>query len=549
MVGCMHRLKLVWLVVSVLLFVADAVVAQQSTSGPEPPKGMDLGLRPPSRAQRIIPDVPIYFWHHGCGPTAAGMVIGFWDANGYPDLISGDATVYNDNVAQAIATDSTNGFCDQPGRDHLSDYACPFDAAPGPLAPDCSETGGAHQNDCLADFMKTSFSSAYNYYGWSWFGDDGNALRDYVNYKAPQAHPVRHCYDFDSFTWEQYKAEIDARRPMMLLVDTDTDGQTDHFVAAIGYDDVTHEYACYNTWDAAVHWYAWHKIRGNDPWGIYGITTLSLDVVCADADNDGLGDPGSPGNTCAEDNCPDVFNPNQSDTDGDGIGDLCDPDIDGDGINNESDNCPYYSSADQSDNDSDGVGNVCDNCLTTPNPLQRDQNEDGVGDLCDGNVWIYPYPHTIPDAPLESNFEYTFEGVGGTPPYTWTLNGGDLPYGVQLDSELGVLSGVPTWKATYFFTIHLEDSSEPPISTTVDYKMTIVDAPPPERMCGDADNSLSVSIADAVYIVNYVFGGGPAPDPPGFADADCSGQVTIGDAVYLISYIFGGGTAPCANCP
>ena len=44
-----------------------------------------------------------------------------------------------------------------------------------------------------------------------------------------------------------------------------------------------------------------------------------------------------------DDNCPDVSNTNQSDIDGDGIGDVCDDDIDGDGIINTEDNCPDVS--------------------------------------------------------------------------------------------------------------------------------------------------------------------------------------------------------------
>jgi hypothetical protein len=67
--------------------------------------------------------------------------------------------------------------------------------------------------------------------------------------------------------------------------------------------------------------------------------------------------------------------------------------------------------------------------------------------------------------------------------------------------------------------------------------------------CGDADGSGAVEIGDAVYIINYIFGGGPAPNPMLTADADCSGSVSIADAVVVINYIFGGGPIPCSSCP
>jgi len=65
---------------------------------------------------------------------------------------------------------------------------------------------------------------------------------------------------------------------------------------------------------------------------------------------------------------------------------------------------------------------------------------------------------------------------------------------------------------------------------------------------GDSDGSGAWSISDAVYLINYIFAGGPAPTPLENGDADCSGAVSISDAVYLINYIFAGGPAPCAPC-
>lgn len=64
------------------------------------------------------------------------------------------------------------------------------------------------------------------------------------------------------------------------------------------------------------------------------------------------------------DDCPGVFNPDQTDTDGDNIGDACDP-------------TPIR------DTDGDGIQDVNDNCINVPNPDQLDTDLDGIGDACD----------------------------------------------------------------------------------------------------------------------------------------------------------------------
>jgi hypothetical protein len=124
--------------------------------------------------------------------------------------------------------------------------------------------------------------------------------------------------------------------------------------------------------------------------------------------------------------------------------------------------------------------------------------------------------------------------------------GGDIPFGMTYsDGESFVLSGTPTWEATYYLNIRIIDSDNPPEVTDRSVSLKVV---PPSVACGDADSNDLISIADAVFLINYIFGGGPAPELIA-ADADCSGSASIGDAVYLINYIFGGGPAPCENCP
>lgn len=68
----------------------------------------------------------------------------------------------------------------------------------------------------------------------------------------------------------------------------------------------------------------------------------------------------------------------------------------------------------------------------------------------------------------------------------------------------------------------------------------------PQYLPGDANGDMLVSISDAVYLINYIFAGGPAPNPLESGDANCDSQVSISDAVYIINYIFAGGPAPCA---
>ncbi|NIS18246.1 MAG: hypothetical protein GWN00_40335, partial [Aliifodinibius sp.] len=60
-----------------------------------------------------------------------------------------------------------------------------------------------------------------------------------------------------------------------------------------------------------------------------------------------------------------------------------------------------------------------------------------------------------------------------------------------------------------------------------------------------ANADQAVNVSDAVYIVNYVFIGGNAPDPLDAGDGNCDSTVNVSDAVWIINYVFIGGNPPC----
>jgi Thrombospondin type 3 repeat len=153
------------------------------------------------------------------------------------------------------------------------------------------------------------------------------------------------------------------------------------------------------------------------------------DACDVDDDNDTVVD--------VSDNCPLHANPDQANNDQDTLGDVCDTDDDndgildgadrdGDGVDDPMDNCPLVPNPGQDDTDNDGQGDVCDadddndgvsdgndNCPVLANPNQRDTDGDGQGDGCDGDG--DGVPNTVDNCPLIANTsqnDFDGDGVG-----------------------------------------------------------------------------------------------------------------------------------------
>jgi subtilisin family serine protease len=52
-------------------------------------------------------------------------------------------------------------------------------------------------------------------------------------------------------------------------------------------------------------------------------------------------------------------------------------------------------------------------------------------------------------------------------------------------------------------------------------------------------------ISDVVYLINYLYVNGPAPNPLERGDVNCDGRINAADVIYLINYLFVGGPSPC----
>ncbi len=63
-------------------------------------------------------------------------------------------------------------------------------------------------------------------------------------------------------------------------------------------------------------------------------------------------------------------------------------------------------------------------------------------------------------------------------------------------------------------------------------------------MTGDANADRQINVSDVIYLINYLFKGGPAPVPMEAGDANCDTQKNVSDVIYLINYLFKGGPAP-----
>ncbi len=81
----------------------------------------------------------------------------------------------------------------------------------------------------------------------------------------------------------------------------------------------------------------------------------------------------------------------------------------------------------------------------------------------------------IPDAAKDTRYNTALEAKGGIPSYTWRVKSGTLPSGLSFNGSTGLISGVPTTRQTFSFTIEVNDSDSPAQTTQQTYILQVLD--------------------------------------------------------------------------
>ncbi len=213
-------------------------------------------------------------------------------------------------------------------------------------------------------------------------------------------------------------------------------------------------------------------------------------------------------------------------------------------------------------------------------------NDDTIPQISDSGFFSYPpgdpgtYPITIEawdNCPVFA--QYDFEVVLTNSPMSFTNCPEDTVYcswGWSVQRDLGLtgldcdsvttnieflmqpgiemtfptcINGIFEWHPTSWDLgiSELEITASDPFGAEAVCTLLVEVRDLPGLFCGDANRDQEVNVSDAVYIINYIFVGGPPPDPFDNANVNCDFAVNVSDAVWLINFVFVGGPPPC-NC-
>lgn len=259
-------------------------IIQVTIPGSPPPEVYKAQAAALTSTAVVINDVPALSWSFGCTATSAAMLAGFYDRQGYHNMyagptnsglfpltnaIWGTATINGEVRALCPLSATRNGLDGRTTRGHVDDFWIEY----GNNDDDPYITNGwiAHSyEDCTADYMKTNQSEYGNsdgsttYYfhpsGGKYSGTDDKdgpygfqqfiESRNYTLENRFSQTIVGYDGNTTGFSFNDYVAEIDANRPVMIHL-------IGHTTLGVGYDFDTQTVYLHDTWDYNTHSMIW----------------------------------------------------------------------------------------------------------------------------------------------------------------------------------------------------------------------------------------------------------------------------------------------------
>jgi hypothetical protein len=266
-----------------------------------PPLNYRAPVAVPTANAVILNSVPAFDWSFGCSTTSAAMIAGYYDNKGYPNIYTGptnggvmpmtnaswgSVNINGELRKQCPLSATRMGVDGRLTRGHVDDYWVGYHS--NDKDPYLQNGWTQHSyGDCTGDYMKSNQSSYllmdgatnFNFYidGSKYVGnaiDDGGfglelffESRGYTVVSRYNQCILGYNGNTTGFTFDQYVAEINAGRPVMIQVE----GRT---MVGFGYDLSGNTIYLYDTWDYSIHSMTW----GDAYYGMnqYGVSVFQL---------------------------------------------------------------------------------------------------------------------------------------------------------------------------------------------------------------------------------------------------------------------------------
>lgn len=270
----------------------------------KPPENYRAPVAQMTLAAVMLPSMPAYDWSFGCSATSAAMMAGYYDHMGYPDMYTGPTNgglmpldnsswgtvvINGETRSQCPLSATRNGVDGRTIRGHVDDYWIKY----GEGGPDPFVTNGWTEHthgECTGDYMGTNQDYWGNTDGSTtfWYNTDGSPLFDFTECETWSPPSKDGCHGMRAFfesrgynviqnytqliygyngntsgyTYEQYKQEIDAGRPVVIHVEG-------HTMIGVGYEDNSTTIYIHDTWDYQTHSMNWgESYSGLQQWGV-----------------------------------------------------------------------------------------------------------------------------------------------------------------------------------------------------------------------------------------------------------------------------------------